>query len=236
MSRAMETLSRNRRLTAGLALLVGLIVVAVGISQIDTMIAALEWVQTAGPVGFAVFAAVYFVATLLMAPASWLMGSAGFLFGPFLGFAVASLGSAACGSVSFVLAKTVLRDFVARRVERDPSFLAVDEAIEEGGSYLVGLLRLSPLSPYNVVSYALGLTRVSYREYLLGTVVGSLPAAILYPWLGSSVSSLAELMEGGNMNEMAPQLVIIASTLVATVLVARFAKAALADAMKAARA
>lgn len=232
----METLSRNRGLTAGIALLIAAIVVVGGLSRIDAMISALEWVQTAGLAGFAVFGAVYLTATVLMGPASFLMGAAGFLFGPFGGFLVALLASAASGTVNFLLARTVLRDFVAARVKRDPSFAAIDDAIGDNGAYLVGLLRLSPLSPYNVVSYALGLTRVRTRDYLLGTLLGSIPAALLYAWLGSTVSSLAELLDGGSMNEVAPQIFILVCTVVATVLVARFAKSALAKATRAASA
>lgn len=223
-----------RRLLIALAVLVGLGVVALATSQIDQLIALLEWVRTAGPKGWLAFAVVYLFASLLMAPASFLQGSAGFLLGPIWGFVAASLMSVGSGMISFILARTVLRDVVAARVQRDPSFHAIDGAIGDGGAYLVGLLRLSPLSPFNVMNYALGLTKVTPLQYLAGTWLGSIPAVLLYSYVGSTVSSLTELAEGGAARDFTPQLVILGCTLVATVLVARYAQQALKRALAAA--
>jgi uncharacterized membrane protein YdjX (TVP38/TMEM64 family) len=227
----MEQATPTPRWLTALALL-GLCALAVlGATQLDRMVLLLEWVRSAGPQGLLVFAAVYLLCTLLMAPASFLQGSAGFLFGPGLGFVIASAASVACGGVAFVLGRTVLRDVVARRVANDPRFASIDNAIGEGGLYLVVLLRLSPLSPFNIFNYGLGLTRVSTREFLLGTWIGSIPAVFLYSYLGSTVGSLADLAEGQSTANPTAQVLVLACTLVASVLVARFAQKALKRAL-----
>ena len=67
------------------------------------------------------------------------------------------------------------RRWVEGRVKRSPRFRAIDEAVASGGFRLVLLLRLSPLVPFNLLNYMLGLTRVSTRDYILGSVIGMAP-------------------------------------------------------------
>lgn len=224
---------RTRRLLAAGALLALIALAAAGTSQIDRMIAGLEWVRGAGPIGWVVFAAVYVGATVAAVPASFLHGAAGFLLGPIGGFVVASIGSTGSSCISFMLGRTALRSLVAERAARDPLFRAVDASIGEGGAYLVALLRLSPLSPFNLISYGLGVTRVPLRQYVLGTWVGSIPPVALFAYIGSTVGDLADLLGGGAVQGMAPRIVVLVCTLVASLLVARFAQRALNRALEA---
>ncbi len=232
MRRTMGRPVPYRQLTLALAGAALLALAAAGTTQIDRMIDLLDRVRDAGPAGWLAFAGVYLVATVCAAPASFLQGAAGFLLGPLWGFAAASAASVACSAVNFLLARTVLRRAVTGWMARDPSFRAVDAAIGDGGAYLVGLLRLSPLSPFNVISYALGLTRVSLPSYLLGTWVGSVPAVLLYSYIGSTVRELGDLLDGRSLSSAGPQAVILGCTAAATVLVARFARRALSEALR----
>lgn len=227
----MEFTDRQRKILAVVAGLVFLVLAGLGSQHFDQLIPWLEWIRTAGPKGWAVFAAIYVLCTVLMLPASILEGATGFLLGPILGAAVASFSATFSATLSYLLAKTVLRDFVAKRVEQDPRFRAIDATIEEGGTYLVVLLRLSPLAPFNVINYMLGLTRVRMRQFVLGTWVGSLPAVILYTWIGSTVHNLTDLVGEGAHSNPTAQLVGLATTIVASVLVARFAQTALKTAL-----
>ena len=186
----------------------------------------LAWLRAGGPKAMVVFGAGYALATWLMAPASWLQGTAGFLFGPLWGIVVASTLSTTFGTVSFLLARTVLRDallqrFAGRRLH------AIDEAVREGGLGLVVLLRLSPISPYNVVNYVLGLTGVRLRDYVLGTWLGSLLPVTLYAYVGSTVSDLGALLAGEAEQPSWVRWFGLALTVVVTMGVTRFAKTTL---------
>ena len=227
----MEFTERQRKILAVVVGLVFLVLAGLGSQHLDQLIPWLEWIRTAGPKGWAVFAAIYLLCTLLMLPASILEGATGFLLGPILGAAVASLSATFSATICYLLAKTVLRDFVAKRVEQDPRFRAIDATIEDGGTYLVVLLRLSPLAPFNVINYMLGLTRVRTRQFVLGTWIGSLPAVILYTWMGSTLHNLTDLVGDGAQVNPTAQWVGLATTLVASVLVARFAHKALNTAL-----
>jgi len=198
--------------------------------SIETVATWLTWMRDGGPAGLVVFVLFYAVATWLMAPASWLQGSAGFLLGPLGGFVTASLLSTVFGTVSFLLTRTRLRSVLLRRFE-GPRLRAVDLAVGEGGLGLVVLLRLSPLSPYNVVNYLLGLTGVRLRDYVLGTWLGSLVPVALYSYVGSSVSELSRLLAGEADAPSWVQWVGLGLTVIVTMGVARFAKTTLNEAI-----
>ena len=93
---------------------------------------------------------------------------------------------------------------------------------------LVLLLRISPLAPYNVVSYLLGLSGMDRRTYLIGSGIGGLVPVLVYAILGSAVSDLASLTDAGKGSPVATG-VVICTTLIASMGVAWLAKRALAE-------
>jgi uncharacterized membrane protein YdjX (TVP38/TMEM64 family) len=228
----MGSSKRNKRAASAALLCVGVAVLWWFSPSMETLIGLLERTRSTGPRGYVVYAGLYLVATLLMGPASILQGSAGFLFGPLWGWVVAALLSNGFGAVNFLLARTVLRKWVASRIAHDTRFASIDAAIGDGGASLVALLRVSPVSPYNVVCYTLGLTQVSLGRYALGTFVGSLVPVTLYTYLGSTVGSVAELVDGNASSASWVQWVGLVATLIATAGVTRYAQIALKRALK----
>lgn len=96
-------------------------------------------------------------------------------------------------ALAFAVARRGGRTRIVHRIERDPRFLAIDRAIGRAGFKIVALLRLSPLFPYSVLNYALGLSAVRFRDYLLASILGMLPGTLLYVYLGSALTSATEL-------------------------------------------
>jgi len=227
----MSSSKRNKRAAAAAVVAVGLSLLWWFSPSLETLIELLEWIRNAGPRGYLAYGIVYLIATLLMGPASILQGSAGFLFGPMWGWLLASLLSTVFGTLNFLLARTVLRKWIANRVAGDARFSAIDGAIGDGGAGLVALLRVSPISPYNVVCYMLGLTNVSLGRYVFGTWVGSIVPVTLYTYLGSTVGSFAELLDGNASSANWVQWVGLVATLVATAGVTRYAQIALKRAL-----
>jgi uncharacterized membrane protein YdjX (TVP38/TMEM64 family) len=164
-----------------------------------------------------------------MLPASLLTAGAGFAYGPVLGTLLVSPVSIVAATVSFLLGRTVARGWISRRTEADLRFRAVDAAVGEHGFRIVLLLRLSPLFPFNVLNYALGLTRVRLRDYVLGSAIGMFPGTALYVYLGSLVRDLA--LTDGAARESSAHLVLsvigVIATAAATVVIARIARRAL---------
>lgn len=216
----------------GLAGVLGGLLVAVRVFDVPRhLLNFVEWVRQAGVPGALTFGGVYVGATVLLLPASVLTLGAGFVWGPFVGFAVVLPSATLAATVAFLLGRTVARGWVQRRVADNPRFRAIDEAVGSGGFRMVLLLRLSPLFPFNLLNYMLGLTRVSARDFILGSIIGMAPGTFMYLYLGSLVTSASQLLSGERPSAgplgTALYAVGLIATIVVTVWITRTARAAL---------
>ena len=119
-------------------------------------------------------------------PASVLGVAAGALFGVVAGFAAAAAGTLIGAVAAFGLTRSLARPLIARLVRRRPGLLRLDGVLASDRWKLVCLLRISPVMPFAVTSYALGLSAVRFRAYLLGTLA-ALPPLLAYVLLGRLV-------------------------------------------------
>ncbi len=219
-----------------LVLLAGTVIaVALALRASDlprVLVGLVEWVREAGAVGGLTFGGVYVASAVLLLPASVLTLGAGFVWGPVLGLAIVLPAALAAATVAFLLGRTVARGWVQRRVAAHPRFRAIDEAVGTGGFKLVLLLRLSPLLPFTLLNYALGLTRVSLGDYVLGSALGMIPGAFLYLYLGSLVTSASQLLSGerpsAGLLGTALAAVGLLATAVVTIWISRLARRSLA--------
>ncbi len=132
----------------------------------------------------AAYALLYAAAVVLLVPGSVLTLGAGALFGPVRGVVVVAVGATLGAILAFLIARYAARPRVARMIQGRPGFGAIDRAIGEGGWRIVALLRLTPVVPFNVLNYFLGLTAVGFRPYAVASAVFMLPATCLYVYLG----------------------------------------------------
>ncbi len=194
----------------------------------------LAWVRGLGPWGPALLAVAYVPASLLFVPGSLLTLGAGFLFGVGVGTVAVSAGSVMGACAAFLAGRTLARGWVERKVAGNPRFRALDQAVARNGFRIVLLTRLSPVFPFNLLNYAYGASPVAFRDYLLASWIGMLPATLLYVYLGSAVKSLADLA-AGNVEGGVGQKVFfglgLAATVAVTVLVTRIARRALSQAV-----
>ena len=190
-----------------------------------------EWVERLGPWGPIVFIAGYVAACVAFVPGALLTLAAGVLFGLTRGvlyvFVAAVLGSAA----AFLVSRYLARAAIERRLLGNPRFAAIDQAIAGEGLKIVFLLRLSPVFPFNLLNYGLGLTKVRFRDYLLASA-GMIPGTVLYVYYGTALGSLARLASGakpeGGAAGTAILVVGLLATIAVTVFVTRIARRALA--------
>ena len=194
-----------------------------------------DWLRQAGTLGVLVYALVFALAAICLVPGSILTVGAGVAYGLVWGTVIASTASAAAATAAFLVARTVARQRVARWAASDPRFAALDAAVGDHGLKLVILVRLSPLIPFNVLNYALGVTRVRLRDYALGSFLGMLPVTLLYVYLGSLAGQLTVLARGatsGGPWQHVTQVLGLAATVVATIYVTRLARRALDSALR----
>ncbi len=154
-----------------------------------------EWVRGLGAWGPAVFILGYAGAAVAFVPGSLLTLAAGAIFGIVYGVAYVFMGAMLGSAAAFLVSRYVARSWVERRIAGDRRFAAIDGAIGGEGRKVVLLLRLSPIFPYNLLNYALGLTRVSFTDYLIGSL-GILPGTMLYVYCGKVAGDVAALAGG----------------------------------------
>lgn len=191
------------------------------------------WVKGLGAWGPLVFVAGYAAAVVAFVPASLLTLAAGAVFGIAAGtayvFVAATLGSC----LAFLVARYLARGWVEARIEGNARFRAIDREIARQGRKIVFLLRLSPAFPFNLLNYALGLTRVRFADYLLAAL-GMLPGTFLYVYLGRLAGDLAALAGGVKREATRGEWILLAvglaATLAVVVIVTRIARRALAEA------
>jgi len=228
--------NKKLRIVIGLALAALALAALVWLPVAEWLVALVAWIEDAGAAGVAAFSGVYVLGTVVMAPGSVLTLGAGFAWGPLWGVAVVSPASVAGATLAFVLGRTLLRDWVRARVAARPRFAAIDRAVGEHGFKIVFLLRLSPIFPFNLLNYALGLTRVRLGTYVLASFLGMLPGTFLYVYIGSLITNLAELASGTRPDAGAAQQAVLwgglAATLILVIVIARLARRALRQAME----
>lgn len=182
------------------------------------IISALEWTENIGIWAPLVVVAFYIASCVLFLPGSLITLGAGLLFGVVKGTIVVSIGSTLGAVSAFLVGRTLLRDWVSRKVSGNTKFNAIDKAVGDQGFKIVFLTRLSPVIPFNLLNYAFGLTRVSTMNYFLASWIGMLPATVMYVYFGSALRSLTDLATG-SVETGAPQQVFFWIGLVATIIV-----------------
>lgn len=117
-------------------------------------------------------------------PASLLGVAAGAIYGLVPGFLLAA-GSTLAGAVlSFLISRSLLRPIAERVAARRRRLHNLDGLVAQEGWRLVCLLRVSPIMPFSATSYVLGLSAISLRDYVAGTLA-SLPALCGYVFTGT---------------------------------------------------
>ena len=213
-------------------IVVGVLFVAVAVGFL--FLPVREWfgavqvyVERLGPLGPAAFATAYAILAVLLVPGSALTIGAGTIFGIWTGLVVVLVGANLGALVSFLLARTLLRDKVAEWAKANPRFEALDRAIAKEGFKVVLLSRLSPAFPFTLLNYLLGLTKVGVGSYVLANILGMLPGTFLYVYIGASLSS--GLSAEASLFKQILLGVGLLATVGVVILVTRTAKRAIAE-------
>ena len=192
----------------------------------------MAWVGDFGAWAPVVFITGYALCVAVFVPGSILTIAGGALFGLAGGTAYAFTAALLGATLGFLIARYAARDWVAQRLRADSRFEAIDRAIEGAGLRITVLLRLSPLFPFSFLNYALGLTSVRLRDYILGSLA-MLPGTLLYVYYGALAGQVAARAAGeetAGTAELALQAVGLIATLGVTVAITRLARRALREA------
>ncbi len=146
-------------------------------------ITALEiWISDAGVLAPIVFMLIYALATVLFLPGSFLTLAGGALFGPVLGTFYNLTGATLGATLAFLISRYLASDWVEDKTGGKIKQLI--KGVEGEGWRFVAFVRLVPLFPFNLLNYALGLTKIRFLHYLVATYIFMLPGAFAYTYLG----------------------------------------------------
>jgi uncharacterized membrane protein YdjX (TVP38/TMEM64 family) len=177
-----------------------------------------DWVAEQGAWGPVAFILGYAIATVALVPGSVLTLAAGAVFGLVRGTVFVFLGASLGACLAFLISRYVARAAVERRLAGNPRFANLDRAVGSDGRRITFLLRLSPVFPFSLLNYGLGLTRVRLVDYLLACF-GMLPGTLLYVYYGHLAGSVAAAAGGATTDKGTGYWVLLGLGLVATVAV-----------------
>lgn len=192
------------KIALGIILPVGMIVyVLVDYSSLcSTFEVILDFLSYLGIWGWLLFIGIFSVATCLLVPGIIMTVGAGFIYtrlygtcaGILIGTLLVFLGASLGSIIAMLLCRWLFREHMRNNIEKHPKMQIIDEWMGEKGFRVLFMLRLSPLLPYNIFNYLVGLTSISLKHYSLANL-GLLPGIIAYVYIGSVVNNLAEAVQ-----------------------------------------
>lgn len=197
------------------------------------------WVEGLGTAGVIAFIIGYAIAAVALVPGSLMTLAGGAIFGLGRGVVIVFAGALAGATAAFLVSRYAARDIIADRLGRGGAVAriveAVDRAAGERGFMIVLLLRLSPIFPFNMLNYVLGVTSVRLRDYVLASI-GMLPGTFLFVYYGRVAGDVAAAAAGFDAPRPAGHWLVLGAGLVATfavtVIITRLARRALQQRMR----
>lgn len=157
-------------------------------------------VQEIGTWGYLLFILLMFVQTIIAPiPSELVQMTAGMIWGFALGSVLGFVGIVGSATVSFWISRRGGRAIVEGTVGAN-RLRGLDLLMRRYGVYAVMGMRAVPFIPFDVGSYAAGLVKISWRDYMIGTTVGAAVRSVFYAYIGSilfpkGVTELTDLLK-----------------------------------------
>jgi uncharacterized membrane protein YdjX (TVP38/TMEM64 family) len=162
-------------------------------SQLQELLrSTLVWVESLGYFKPLIFILIYNLATVLFIPGSILTMGGGAIFGLVWGSIYVTIAAILGATMAFIVGRFWCRELVYQKMVDLPQFRAIALAIDREGLKIVLLTRLCPILPFNLLNYAFGITNISIRDYMLGSL-GIIPGTVMYVYLGDLIGDIATL-------------------------------------------
>lgn len=141
------------------------------------------WLAQAGIWAPIIYIVIYIIATILVLPSTALNLTGGAIFGPWIGTFWTSIAAIIAAIVAFYYSRTIGRQWISQKLAG--RWQAMDAEMGQGGLFYMFAIRLLPIIPYGLVNFAAGLTSVTFKDYVIGTILGTVPGVLPFVMLGS---------------------------------------------------
>jgi len=219
----------GRRLISGIAMLVVIVLLGRQVGELLPRFA--EWIDGLGFWGPTAFIVGYVVTSIAFIPGAVMTLAAGAVFGLFKATIYVLTGATIGSAAAFLISRYLARDLVGSWIGRNPGFAAIDRAVGAQGFKMVLLMRLSPVFPYNLLNYSLGLTTVRFADYVLASI-GMLPGTLLYAYYGVVAGDVARLAGGAPIERSPLEYALWGVGLIAAIAVSTLVTRAARTAMR----
>lgn len=161
------------------------------------------WLQKMGIWAPILYILIYAIATICILPSTPLNLTGGAIFGSVWGTIWTSIAAILAAMLSFAFSRTIGRNLVEQKLAG--RWQSLDREMHQGGFFYMFAIRLLPLIPYGIVNFAAGLTSIKFRDYLLGTLLGTVPGILPFVMMGAGLTALKQ-------GDILPMLVALALT------------------------
>lgn len=161
------------------------------------------WLKTMGIYAPIIYIFIYTLGTLLILPSTPLNITGGAFFGIWWGTLWTTIAAIFAAVVSFAFTRSMGKDFVNQKLAGKWEIL--DQKMCQGGTYYIIAIRLLPIIPYGLVNFAAGLTSISFKQYLIGTAIGTLPGVLPFVMMGAGINQLSQ----GNITPIVVAITLI---------------------------
>jgi len=164
----------------------------------ELLVRAITWVRDQGGWGWGWLTVGQVVACIIgVVPASIVVVASGALYGLWYGFLLAVVATLLGAVGAFLAGRFLVGQFLRRWIGGRFPLMRVNAEVAKGGWRFVLLLRMSPIFPFALVSYGLGLSDIRLRDFVIG-YLGSLPSLFALTYTGAVADEVTVLLVGGN--------------------------------------
>ena len=181
--------SKTIILAIGLFCIIATVIGIVLLSGIDRFQLQL-WLQQMGIWAPVLYILIYSIATICILPSTPLNLTGGAIFGAVWGTVWTSIAAILAAVLAFGFSRTIGRSFVAQKIAG--KWESIDREMQQGGFFYMFAIRLLPLIPYGIVNFAAGLTSIKFRDYFLGTLIGTVPGILPFVMMGAGLTALKQ--------------------------------------------
>lgn len=194
--------SKTIILAIGLFCIIATVIGVVLLSGIDRSQLQL-WLRQMGMWAPVLYILIYSIATICILPSTPLNLTGGAIFGAVWGTVWTSIAAILAAILAFGFSRTIGRSLVERKLAG--KWESIDREMQQGGLFYMFAIRLLPLIPYGIVNFAAGLTAIKFRDYFLGTLLGTVPGILPFVMMGAGLTALKQ-------GDVLPMLVGLALT------------------------
>ena len=154
-----------------------------------------EYLRSFGSWTIVAIIALFIIMTFtIVFPFMILSGAAGIIYGLFWGTIISWVGEVVGALIMYVFARYLFRSAVKGWIKNSPYLKQVDDYSAANGFKVLLIARLLPLAPSGIITAIAAISRMSFRDFFLATLVGKLPPVIIKVMLGHDLVFASENM------------------------------------------